>query len=75
MQVQKMKLNDKNDEIVDLLKNCESMERRRNDVALETEKTLMDAKETIAEQKKEILFINTNRKDLEMAVHGLQEHN
>ena len=75
MQIQKIKLNDKNDEIVDLLKNCECMERRRHDVALETEKTLMDAKETIKEQQKEILFVNSNRKDLELAVHGLQEHN
>ena len=51
------------------------MERRRHDVALETEKTLIDAKENIKELQKEILFINSNRKDLELAVHGLQEQN
>jgi chromosome segregation ATPase len=75
LQIEKIKLSDKNEQIVELLKNCESMERRRHDVALETEKTLMDAKQTIKSLQKEILFINSNRKDLELAVHGLQEHN
>jgi hypothetical protein len=29
----------------------------------------------VKEQQKEILFVNKNRKDLEIAVHGLQEQN
>ena len=47
------------------------MERRRHDVALETEKSLTEAKERIKEQQKEIMFVNSNRKDLEIAVMGL----
>ena len=40
------------------------MERRRNDVALETEKTLIEAKEKLKDMEKELIFVNNNRKDL-----------
>ena len=43
-------------------------ERRRNDVALETEKTLTEAKYDNTNLKKELHFVNTNRKDLEVAL-------
>ena len=51
------------------------MERRRNEVAIETEQTLNKAKTQIEELSQELLFVNSNRRDLEGAVHGLQEQN
>lgn len=53
------------------MNNCEHLERRRHDVAIETEKTLYAAKEKIIELEKELGFVNNNRKDLETAVRGL----
>ena len=50
------------------MNNCENQERRRHDVALETEKSLNEAKEKIKELEKEIIFVNNNRRDLENAV-------
>ena len=50
------------------LKQTESNERRRNDVALETEKTLSEVKEELYTLKKELQFVNNNRKDLEIAL-------
>lgn len=73
MQIQKMEFVEKNEQIIYDLNNCEHLERRRHDVALETEKTLFTAKEKILELEKEIGFVNNNRKDLETAVRGLQE--
>lgn len=64
MQVKRIQLNDKKEDVVTQLKSCEVMERRRNDVALETEKTLIEAKEKIKEMEKELIFVNNNRKDL-----------
>lgn len=55
------------------MNSCENVERRRYDVALETEKSLNEAKERIKELEKEVAFVNNNRKDLEMAVTGLTE--
>ena len=48
-------------------------ERRRCDVALETEKTLTEAKFEISNLKREIAFVNANRKDLEVALSAVQE--
>ena len=50
------------------LKCTELSERRRCDVALETEKTLTEAKFEIAQLKREVQFVNNNRKDLEVAL-------
>jgi len=44
-------------------------------VALETEKALTESKDKVRELEKEVIFINRNRKDLELVVHGVQEHN
>lgn len=52
------------------LKCTESNERRRNDVALETEKTLTEVKYELATLKKELQFANNNRKDLEIALQS-----
>lgn len=49
------------------------MERRRNDVALETEKTLIEAKEKMKDMEKELIFVNNNRKDLQAAIVGFQD--
>jgi len=51
------------------------MERRRNEVALDTERALAESKAKAKELEKEVLFTNRNRKDLELALHGVQEHN
>jgi len=48
-------------------------ERRRNDVALETEKSLTEIKYELATAKKELIFSNNNRKDLEVALNAVQE--
>lgn len=48
-------------------------ERRRNDVALETEKSLTQAKYELAQMRKELIFSNNNRKDLEIALASVQE--
>ena len=63
------------EEIVQSLNKTGAVERRRNDVALETEKALTESKEKVRELEKEVIFINRNRKDLELVVHGVQEHN
>lgn len=46
-------------------------ERRRNDVALETEKTLTEAKFEIVNLKKEVQFLSNNRKDVEIALSSV----
>ena len=63
------------DDIVSQLKKCEGSEKRRYDVAIETEKALGESREQLKDMKKELLFVNNNRKDLETAVMGLQEYN
>lgn len=57
------------------MKNCELVERRRHDVALETEKALVEARNQVRDMKKEVAFANASKKDLELAVFGLQEQN
>lgn len=64
MQVKRIQLGDKKEDVVTQLKSCEVMERRRNNVALETEKTLIEAKEKMKEMEKELIFVNNNRRDL-----------
>lgn len=46
-------------------------EKRRTDVALETEKTLTEAKYELTNIKKELIFVNNNRKDLEIALQSV----
>ena len=55
------------------LKCTELTERRRNDVALETEKTLTETKYELAALKRELQFATNNRKDLEVALQSVQE--
>ncbi|CDW83113.1 UNKNOWN [Stylonychia lemnae] len=55
------------------LRCTELSERRRCDVALDTEKTLTEAKFEISNLKREIQFVNSNRKDLEVALAAVQE--
>lgn len=71
MQILKKKFDRQNDEILENLKNCELVERRRHDVALETEKALVDAKRQVSDMKKEAAFANASKRDLELAVFGL----
>lgn len=55
------------------MKTIEYAERRRNDVALETEKSLTEAKFEVSQLRKEIQFLNANRADLELALGGINE--
>ena len=55
------------------MNNCEYLERRRLDVAMETEKALAEAKNELKEMKKEIVFANNSKKDLELTLYGLKE--
>ena len=50
------------------MNNCENIERRRHDVALETETSLTEAKQKILDLEREVIFVNNNRRDLENAV-------
>ena len=68
MQIQKLQYQEQNIQIVSDLANCENIERRRNDVALETETSLTEAKQRIKDLEKEVMFVNNNRRDLENAV-------
>ena len=43
-------------------------ERRRNNVALETEKSLTEIKFENSNLKKEVMYVNNNRNDLEVAL-------
>jgi len=65
-----LKLQETHNILIEDLQNCEHLERRRNDVELETEQALIQAKQEIKDLQKERLFVNTNRKDLEVVVHG-----
>lgn len=75
LQILKKKFDRQNEEILENLKNCELVERRRHDVALETEKALVEARAQVRDMKKEVAFATASKKDLELAVFGLQEQN
>ena len=75
LQRKKIKFQEAHESVLKDLQNCEVVERRRNEVAIETEQTLSKAKAQIEELNKELLYVNNNRRDLENAVHGLQEQN
>ena len=59
--------------IIENLRNIEQIEKRRNDVALETEKSLADAKQQIQEMKREILLANNNKRDLELTIYSIKQ--
>ena len=75
MQAQRHKYEEANEDIVKRLSQCGSMERRNYEVALDTERALVESKAKVKDLEKEVLFTNRNRKDLELALHGVQEHN
>ena len=55
------------------LKNSECMERRRNEVALETEQNLSKVKSDLSRCKAELDFLSRNKEDLELALRATQE--
>jgi hypothetical protein len=61
----------KRDQLELELRSVESSERRRNNVALETEKSLTETKYELSQLKKELIFTNNNRKDLEVALQSV----
>ena len=54
------------------LKQNETIERRRTDVALETEANLSQARKEMQEVRKELIFVQNNRNDLEIALKASQ---
>lgn len=50
------------------LKNTEMIERRRGEVALETERALAQCRLDLQATKKELIFVNRNRQDIEIAL-------
>ena len=54
------------------LENCEEYERRRHEVALETEKSLADQKTANLGMKKEVHLAEARRRDAELVCYGLQ---
>jgi hypothetical protein len=73
LQLQKIELQNNNKFIIENLRNIEQIEKRRNDVALETEKSLADAKQQIQEMKREILLANNNKRDLELTIYSIKQ--
>lgn len=55
------------------LKNTEGLERRRTDVALETEQNLAKVKSDLNRCKQEIDFLGRHKDDLELALRATQE--
>ena len=55
------------------LKQNETIERRRGDVALETETKLTQVKQELQDARKELNFITRNRNDLEVALKASQQ--
>ena len=55
------------------LKQNETIERRRTDVALETETLLSQVRNELAETRKELNFVQRNRNDLEIALKAQQQ--
>ena len=50
------------------LKQNETVERRRTDVALETETKLSQTRSELQDARRELIFVQRNRKDLEIAL-------
>jgi hypothetical protein len=48
-------------------------EKRRNEVGLETEKSLTECKYELSTMRKELQFLNQNRNDLECAIGAVNE--
>lgn len=55
------------------MKNTECIERRRTEVALETEQCLSKVKNDLAKCKQDLDFNLRNREDLELALRATQE--
>jgi len=70
MAIQKLKFQEKHSRIVEDLQSCGHVEKRRHDVALETEQALVKAKDEMDGLKKQLVFATNNRRDLETALHG-----
>jgi hypothetical protein len=50
----------------------EQVERRRNDVALETETNLSKVRKELDHTKRELIFVTNNRNDIEIALNACQ---
>ena len=55
------------------LQTCETEEKRRHEVALETEKSLGEAKGALDQMKGEIHLAEARRRDAELVCYGLQQ--
>ena len=54
------------------MKNSESIERRRNEVSLETEQNLSKTRHELERLQRELIFITNNRNDIEVALKASQ---
>ena len=59
-------------QLLNELQNCESFEKRRHEVALETEKGLAKEKKLNNELKKTVHLAEARRRDAELVCYGLQ---
>jgi len=55
------------------LKAADLTEKRRSEVALDTEKCLTETKYELSKARKEIAFLTSNRNDVETALCACQE--
>ena len=55
------------------LEGCEYEEKRRHQVALETEKSLGEAKRSLEQMRGDVHLADARRRDAELVVYGLQQ--
>ena len=58
-------------QLLNELQNCESFEKRRHEVALETEKGLAQQKVANSDLKKQVHLAEARRRDAELVCYGL----
>ena len=68
MSIRREELDAKLSELELELKQNETVERRRTDVALETETILAQSRSELQDARKELIFVQRNRNDLEVAL-------
>jgi hypothetical protein len=58
MQLMRIQIDEVKQQICEDIRNFDGVEKRRHEVALETEQTLNEAKEKIRDLEKEVRFVN-----------------
>lgn len=73
MQEQRSEVLVKFDALLKEMTCCEAYEKRRHEVALETEKSLQEAREQREEMRREVHLAEARRRDAELVCYGLQQ--